>query len=33
MDDAMLGHLDILEDHPNYYIREKDEILVKGKEE
>ncbi|XP_026742050.1 putative gamma-glutamylcyclotransferase CG2811 isoform X2 [Trichoplusia ni] len=26
VDDAMLGKLDILEDHPNYYVRELDDI-------
>lgn len=28
VDDTMLRKLDILEDHPNYYIRELDDILV-----
>ncbi|XP_045782235.1 putative gamma-glutamylcyclotransferase CG2811 isoform X1 [Maniola jurtina] len=28
VDDIMLGKLDILEDHPNYYVRELDDILV-----
>ncbi|KAJ0170336.1 hypothetical protein K1T71_014264 [Dendrolimus kikuchii] len=28
VDNTMLSNLDILEDHPNYYIREIDEILV-----
>lgn len=26
VDDNMLAHLDILEDHPNYYIREETEV-------
>ncbi|XP_013185831.2 putative gamma-glutamylcyclotransferase CG2811 isoform X1 [Amyelois transitella] len=28
VDDTMLSKLDILEDHPNYYVREIDDILV-----
>ncbi|KAJ2938347.1 hypothetical protein O0L34_g13269 [Tuta absoluta] len=30
VDDKMLGNLDILEDHPKYYVREIDDILVKN---
>ncbi|KAF9805553.1 hypothetical protein SFRURICE_020938 [Spodoptera frugiperda] len=30
VDDKMLSKLDILEDHPNYYIREIDDIIVKN---
>ncbi|XP_022817281.1 putative gamma-glutamylcyclotransferase CG2811 isoform X2 [Spodoptera litura] len=29
VDDKMLSKLDILEDHPNYYIREIDDIVIK----
>lgn len=29
VDDTMLSKLDILEDHPNYYVREIDNIIVK----
>ncbi|CAK1593130.1 unnamed protein product [Parnassius mnemosyne] len=29
VDNKMLGNLDILEDHPNYYIREIDNIEIK----
>lgn len=32
IDDKMLSNLDILEDHPNYYIREIDEIQLLDKE-
>ncbi|XP_069364110.1 putative gamma-glutamylcyclotransferase CG2811 isoform X2 [Maniola hyperantus] len=28
VDDTMLGKLDILEDHPNYYVRELDDIIL-----
>ncbi|CAH0697948.1 unnamed protein product [Spodoptera exigua] len=30
VDEKMLGKLDILEDHPNYYVREIDDIVVKN---
>ncbi|XP_052742835.1 putative gamma-glutamylcyclotransferase CG2811 isoform X2 [Bicyclus anynana] len=29
VDDTMLSKLDILEDHPNYYVREIDDIVIK----
>nr|XP_026488746.1 putative gamma-glutamylcyclotransferase CG2811 isoform X1 [Vanessa tameamea] len=28
VDDTMLGKLDILEDHPNYYVREIDDVII-----
>ncbi|KAL0809549.1 hypothetical protein ABMA28_011083 [Loxostege sticticalis] len=33
VDDEMLSKLDILEDHPSYYVRELDDITVVGKGE
>ncbi|XP_039748420.1 putative gamma-glutamylcyclotransferase CG2811 isoform X1 [Pararge aegeria] len=32
VDDTMLSKLDILEDHPNYYVREIDDIIVNKSE-
>uniref|UniRef100_A0A2A4JLL5 Gamma-glutamylcyclotransferase family protein n=1 Tax=Heliothis virescens TaxID=7102 RepID=A0A2A4JLL5_HELVI len=32
VDEKMLQKLDILEDHPNYYVREKDHIVIKSLE-
>lgn len=29
VDDNMLSKLDILEDHPSYYVRELDDIYIK----
>jgi len=33
VDDAMLGQLDILEDHPTYYRRRHEEVVKSGSEE